>query len=99
MKKTKTKTKTPLVSISLFTKSVSLCFRSSCLSFLFRFVMVAEGGKGQLGSLGWTWTHSCISHGEPARTCWPAQGSLLNVTWQSGREESLGEDGYMCMYG
>ena len=36
-------------------------------------------GKGQSGSLGWTWTHGCISHGEPARTCWPAQGTLLNT--------------------
>ena len=36
------------------------------------------GGKGHLGSLGWTWTHCCISHGEPARTCWTAQGTLLN---------------------
>ena len=35
-------------------------------------------GKGQLGSQGWTWTYCCISHGEPARTCCPAQGTLLN---------------------
>ena len=28
-----------------------------------------------------------------------AQGTLLNVTWQPGWEESLGENGYMYMYG
>ena len=22
-------------------------------------------GKGQSGSVGWTWTHGCIQHGEP----------------------------------
>ena len=27
------------------------------------------------------------------------QGTLLNVTWQSGWEGSLGGDGYMYMYG
>ena len=27
-----------------------------------------------------------------------AQGTLLNVTWQPGWEESLGENGYMYMY-
>ena len=27
------------------------------------------------------------------------QGSLLNVVWQPGWEGSLGENGYMCMYG
>lgn len=28
-----------------------------------------------------------------------AQGTLLNVMWQPGGEESLGEDGYMYTYG
>ena len=28
-----------------------------------------------------------------------AQEALLNVMWQAGREGSLGENGYMCMYG
>ena len=28
-----------------------------------------------------------------------AQGTLLNVMWQPGWEGSLGENGYMCMYG
>ena len=28
-----------------------------------------------------------------------AQGTLLNVVWQSGWEGSLGENGYMYMYG
>ena len=28
-----------------------------------------------------------------------AQGTLLNVMWQPGWEESLGENGYMYMYG
>ena len=27
-----------------------------------------------------------------------AQITLLNVTWQPGREESLGENGYRYMY-
>ena len=26
-----------------------------------------------------------------------AQGTLLNIMWQPGWEESLGEDGYMCV--
>ena len=34
-----------------------------------------------------------------ARTYCVAQGILLNVTWQPGREGSLGKNGYMCMYG
>ena len=33
------------------------------------------------------------------RTYCIAQGTLLNVTWQLGWEESLGENGYMYMYG
>ena len=28
-----------------------------------------------------------------------AQGTLLNVMWQPGWEESLGENGYKYMYG
>ena len=28
-----------------------------------------------------------------------AQGTLLNVTWQAGWEGSLGENGYLYMYG
>ena len=28
-----------------------------------------------------------------------AQGTLLNIMWQPGWEESLGENGYMYMYG
>ena len=32
-------------------------------------------------------------------TCWLAQRTLLNVMWQPGWEESLGENGYMYMYG
>ena len=33
------------------------------------------------------WTY-CIAH-----------GTLFNVTWQPGWEGSLGENGYICMYG
>ena len=29
----------------------------------------------------------------------PAQGNLLSVTWRPGWEGSLGENGYMYMYG
>ena len=36
-------------------------------------------GKGESGSLAWTWTHCCIYHGEPARNCWTAQGTLLDA--------------------
>jgi len=44
-----------------------------------------------------SWTHCCISHGEPTRTYWTAQGTLLRVMWQPGWEGSLGENGYMRM--
>ena len=33
------------------------------------------------------------------RTNCTVQGTLLNYMWQPGREGSLGEDGYMGMYG
>ena len=33
------------------------------------------------------------------RTYCIAQGTLLNVMWQPGWEGSLGENGYMYMYG
>ena len=33
------------------------------------------------------------------RTYCIAQGTLLNVTWQPGWEGSLGDNGYMYMYG
>ena len=35
----------------------------------------------------------------PTRTYCIAQGTLLNVMWQPGWEGSLGENGYMYMYG
>ena len=38
-------------------------------------------------------------HRLPTRTYCIAQGTLLNVMWQPGWEESLGENRYMYMYG
>ena len=35
----------------------------------------------------------------PTRTYYLAQGTLLTVMWQPGWEGSLGENGYMYMYG
>ena len=35
----------------------------------------------------------------PTRTYCIAQGTLLNVMWQSGCEVIVGENGYMYMYG
>ena len=60
---------------------------------------VGGGGKGQLGSLGWTWTRCCILNGEPTRSYCRAQGTLLHVMWQPGWEGSLGEKGYIYVYG
>ena len=58
-----------------------------------------EGWREGAGSLGLTCPHCYIQNGKPTRTYCVAQGTLLNVTWQPGREGSLGENGYMCMYG
>ena len=33
------------------------------------------------------------------KTCPIAEGTLLNVIWQPGWEGSLGENGYMYVYG
>ena len=33
------------------------------------------------------------------KSCWAAQETLLNVMWQPGWEGSLGEDGYLYIYG
>ena len=51
------------------------------------------GGKGQLGSLGWSCTHCYVQNDQPTRTYCLAQGTLLNVMWQPGWDRSLGENG------
>ena len=63
-----------------------MCVCICVLFFYCWFIRLCEkdGVRESLGSLGWTWTHCCVSHGEPARTCWTAQGTLLSVTWQPG---------------
>ena len=43
-----------------------------------------DGGKGYLGSLGWTGTYYCTGNGQPTVTYCTAQGILLNVMWQPG---------------
>ena len=40
-----------------------------------------------------------LNNSKPTRTQCIAQGALLNVLWQPGWEGSLGENGYMYMYG
>ena len=64
----------------------------------FKNVMVAGGKgvrKGYFGSLGWTCTalFKMDNHQGP-------NGTLLNIMWQPGWEEHLGENGHMytCMY-
>ena len=47
-------------------------------------------GERTVGSWGWTWTHCCILNGEPTRTCCGAEGTLLRVLWEPGREGGLG---------
>ena len=56
-------------------------------------------GEGIARESGHGHAPCCIKHGEPARTCWTAQGTLLSVMWQPGWEGSLGETGYVCMCG
>ena len=46
-----------------------------------------------------SYTHCFILNGSPARTDYIAQGTLLNFVWQLKWEKSLGENGYMYMYG
>ena len=75
--------------------SVTICGLCKCGGLDYIKLTKREG----IRSLGGTWTHCCIQHGEPTRTCCPAQGTLLSVTWQPGWEGSLGENGYMCIYG
>ena len=58
-----------------------------------------DGGKGRLGSLGWTWTRRCILNGEPTRTYYRARGTLLLVRRQPAWEGSWGEKAYMYVYG
>ena len=56
---------------------------------------VKGGGRDSQGVWDGHGHATIILHGEPARTCWAAQGTLLNVPWQPGWEGSLGEKGYM----
>ena len=63
--------------------------------------MVARGkgwGKGQLGSLGWTYTLLYLKW-TTNKTYYIAYGTLLNVMWQPGWERSLGENEQIYMYG
>ena len=65
-------------------------------------LMVAEGegsGEGIVGELEWTCTYCYIQNGQSTRIHCIAHGTLLNVMWQPGWEGSLGENGYMYMYG
>ena len=49
--------------------------------------MVARGNggrKGKIENLGWIYTHCYILNGQPTRTYFTAQGTLLSVMWQPG---------------
>ena len=47
-------------------------------------------GKGQLGSLGWSYSHCYIQNRQPTRTYCIVQGTLLKVMWQPGWEGDVG---------
>ena len=66
--------------------------------------MIVEGWedgwrKGWLGTLGRSCTHCYISNGEATKTYCIGHGTLLNVMWQLGWDESLWENGYTYMHG
>lgn len=60
--------------------------------------MAAEGQhawKGELRSVGWTWTRGSVSGGWQQGPTALAQGTLLNVVRQPGRAGSVGENGHV----
>ena len=60
-------------------------------------LMVARG-KGQLGSLGRSWTHCYIQNGQPTSTCHIELGTRLSVMCQAAYEEVLGRmDTCLCV--
>ena len=54
--------------------------------------IVRESGMG-------TYTLLYLTHNQQGPTHFIAQGTLLNIMWQPRWEGSLGENGYMYMYG
>ena len=57
---------------------------------------VMDGGKGQLGSLGWPCTYCCFKM-VLTRTYPIVLGTLLNVVWWPEWEGSLRKNGHTCM--
>ena len=58
-------------------------------------------GKGQLGSVGWTWTHGCIPNAEPGRTHYStgntAQGYVAAWMGEGFRGEGVGLSMCICV--
>ena len=61
--------------------------------------LLVARGKGQLGSLGSTCTHNAIFKMDSYKDLLYSTWNSLNVMWQPGWEGSLGENGYISMYG